>query len=154
MCQHSLKAKVEEKQCNERSKSKGIYLSLAASALKKLRATTPGENSGLAQKQSLKSSNQTQDAQISSTSVAFKSNNVRIAHGTSPNKAAVIKSKLKSAVKRQTSHNERVATTSRLCKGGFSLLQKEVQLTPEGLHRILALPVPFASCFDADFLAR
>lgn len=93
----------------------------------------PGQKKKSTQKSPQKSSDQVRIQNTAAVTVPFKSNSVRIAHGTTPRRAALIKSNsLPNTVKRQASHHERVASKSRLCKGGFSILQKEAESTPVG----------------------
>ncbi|XP_076812558.1 uncharacterized protein LOC143459342 isoform X1 [Clavelina lepadiformis] len=112
----------EEKQCQDRSKSKAIYLSLAASTTKKLRAMKSRDTSAakIADESKLKSASTTPDT---SAKIVFKSNCVRIAHGTSQEKTKRLK-ELKKASSKTSTHKKILDGSTRSCKGGYSFTKR------------------------------
>nr|XP_026690457.1 RNA exonuclease 1 homolog [Ciona intestinalis] len=115
-------AQTEETRIKERSKTKSIYLSLAACTLKKLRTMTNSKSAITPPPTTNNDSN--------STVVAFKGRNKRIAHGglDLPNIEAK-KQKLTQAQKLKNLNQKES------CKGGFEFEMRETtQLTGEELY--------------------
>ena len=126
-------AKSEEQKCNSRSKSKAIYLSLAASTLKRLRSQIAEDFN--VQKKTSESSIvlPVKSIKTSPLKVAFKTNNIRVAHNTSPTKAAaIIMNKIAPKTKNATAGKSRR-------KNNFSILKEERQNSRSGLWLVCVL---------------
>ena len=76
--------------------------------------------------------------------VAFKSNNLRIAHGSTKLETAAAKNNLKTHSKTKTktsSLKKGLASKSRMCNDGYSLVPKEKQDSLSGYNSFLHLKV-------------
>ena len=119
-------AKTEESQCNSRSKTKAIYLNLAASTLKRLRAMILED---FTSKITNSTNESTVNRTVPSTTVTtttFKTNNLRIAHNIAPEAAAAIKKNKITEPSKLKTYKEKKSILST----GFSIQPKEKHLAP------------------------